>query len=110
MASSNQDKLNRSLMEKFSFKHMVVSGSLIATSKPQCIYVIKQLNGIMSEKQWEEEVRPLALQNGMAESVTWKTLPEYKLHANCRHEFAPIMLQDGDRIGANENYDGGVKR
>jgi hypothetical protein len=96
--------INKRLMDTFPYKHMIVSGSLIATSAPQCRFAIKELGGIITKEQWEKKVKPLGEKHGLIAGTTFENLPLNKLHHGCRHEFTPIMLQDSDKIGENEIF------
>lgn len=100
--------LNKRLMDTFGYDHMIVSGSIIATSAPQCRYAINKLNGIITREQYEKEIVPIAGENGLIAGTTFENLPLNKLHWGCRHEFTPVMLEDGDRIGTNEVYRDGT--
>lgn len=102
--------INKRLMDVYPYQHMIVSGSLIATSSPQCRLSVDDMKGIITKDQFEKKIKPLAEKNGLIAGTTFQNLPLNKLHWNCRHEFTPIMLKDGDRIGTNEVYrDGKVE-
>ena len=96
--------INKKLMDTFDYSHLIISGSLIKTSSPQCRFAVNQLDGIFNKKQFDAQLVPLAEKNGLISGTTFINLPLNKLHWNCRHEFTPIMLKDGDRIGTNEFF------
>lgn len=85
--------INKKLMDKFEFTHLIMSGSLIKTSSPQCRHVVNDLGGIISRKDWPK-VRKIALNNGLIEGTTFDNLPFNKLHWGCRHEFTPVILTE----------------
>lgn len=85
--------INKKLMDKFEFTHLIVSGSLIQTSSPQCRHVINDLGGIIARADWSK-VKKIAQSNGLIEGTTFDNLPFNKLHWGCRHEFTPVILTD----------------
>jgi hypothetical protein len=99
--------INKKLMDTFDYSHLIMSGSLIATSSTQCRYGINNLDGIIKVEDWPA-LKEMADNNGLVKGTTFKNLPFNKLHWGCRHEFTPAMLKDGDQIGVNENIINGV--
>lgn len=96
--------INKKLMNTFAFPYVIMSGSLIATSAPQCVYAINKLNGIISKADWENKVKPIAENNGLIDGTNFSNLDFNKLHHGCRHDFTPSMLKPGDKIGTNEIF------
>ncbi|MEJ7611366.1 MAG: hypothetical protein WKF88_09345 [Ferruginibacter sp.] len=94
--------VNKKLMETFDFPYVIMSGSLISTSLPQCVYGIKVLKGIISKEDFEKKLKPIAEKHAWITGTTFQNLDFNKLHYGCRHEFTPSMLRPGDRIGENE--------
>lgn len=94
--------INKKLMDTFEYPYLIMSGSLIETSSPQCRYAINELKGLINVQEWENVVRPIAEKNGLIDGTTFKNMPFNKLHWGCRHEFTPSMLKPGDKIGKNE--------
>lgn len=83
--------VNKKLMEVFKFNALLMSGSLIATSSPQCVYGINKLNGILRPKDWQK-LHSMAEKNGLIPGTEFSNLPFNKLHWGCRHEFTPTIV------------------
>jgi hypothetical protein len=94
--------INKKLMDTFDYSHLIMSGSLIATSSAQCRYGINNLDGIIKLEDWPA-LKEIAEKNGLVKGTTFNNLPFNKLHWGCRHEFTPAMLKEGDQIGVNED-------
>lgn len=88
--------VNTRIMQTFKIETYVMSGSLIATSSPQCRYVIEKLGGLIDRKTWPK-VEEIAKKNGLIEGTTFDNLPLNKNHWGCRHEFTPIVLTPKQR-------------
>lgn len=88
--------INTRIMQTFQIDTMIMSGSLIKTSSPQCRYAIEQLGGIIDRDAWPE-LKKLAEENGLIEGTTFENLPINKLHWGCRHEFTPAVLSSSQR-------------
>lgn len=88
--------LNTRIMQTFDIGTMIISGSLIKTSSPQCRYCVNQLNGIIDRADWPD-VKQIAIQNGLIDGTTFDNLPFNKLHWGCRHEFTPVVLNERER-------------
>lgn len=85
--------INKKLMDTFDFDGLIISGSLIKTSSIQCRYTVNSFpGGKFTEEQFEDQIKPLALLNGLIEGTTFKNLPFNKLHWGCRHEFTPVHI------------------
>lgn len=93
--------INKKLMDTFDYPYLIMSGSLIETSSPQCRVAIKEFDGLINMEAWAV-IRTIALKNGLIDGTTFKNLPFNKLHWGCRHEFTPSMIKSGDKIGTNE--------
>lgn len=83
--------VNKKLMETFKFTALLMSGSLIETSTPQCVYGINELNGILRPKDWPK-LKGLAEDNGLIPGTDFNNLPFNKLHWGCRHTFTPTII------------------
>lgn len=83
--------INKRLMNSFNYPYLIMSGSLIITSSPQCRKGIKEMNSMISEKDFNEILKPIAEKNGLATGTTFQNLTFNKLHHGCRHEFTPSM-------------------
>lgn len=88
---SYEGAVNTRIMQTFKIDTYVMSGSLIATSSPQCRYVFKELGGIIDRKDWPK-IKAIALNNGLIEGTTFDNLPINKNHHGCRHSFTPLTL------------------
>lgn len=88
--------VNVKIMQTFKINTMIMSGSLIATSSPQCRLAITGLDGIIDREDWPE-LEALAKQHGLIEGTTFDNLPLNKFHWGCRHEFTPAVLSEAQR-------------
>ena len=96
--------INKKLMDTFDYPVLIMSGSLISTSSPQCRKAVEEKRALITEKIFEEELRPIAEKNGLIKGTTFMNLPFNRLHWGCRHEFTPSMIKPGDKIGTNEIF------
>lgn len=88
--------INTRIMQTFKVETYIMSGSLIATSSPQCRYAIEKLGGIIDRKDWPK-LKAIAEKDGLIEGTTFDNLPINKLHWGCRHEFTPVVLTQAQR-------------
>lgn len=88
--------VNTRIMQSFSVDTLIMSGSLIATSSPQCRWAINGLDGIIDREDWPG-LKRRAEDNGLIEGTTFDNLPFNKLHWGCRHEFTPAVLTESQR-------------
>lgn len=93
---SYEGAVNTRIMQTFKIDTYVMSGSLIATSSPQCRFAIKEWGGIIERKDWPK-LKAMSVNNGLMENTTFDNLPLQRLHWNCRHSFSPITLTDKQR-------------
>lgn len=82
--------INQKLLETFDYDALLMTGSLIDNSSPQCKYVVNELGGRIKESDWPK-VKAIAEKNGLIEGTTFDNLPVLKLHYGCRHSFYPIL-------------------
>src|SRR6188768_932142 len=82
--------INKRLLETFDYDALLMTGSLIDNSSPQCRYVVEELGGRISESDWSK-VKEIAEKNGLIDGTTFDNLPQQRLHWNCRHSFYPIL-------------------
>lgn len=94
--------INKKLMDTFNYPYLIMSGSLIASSSKQCRFAIRELDGLITQEEFEKTIKPIAEKNGLIDGTNFKNLPFNKLHWGCRHEFTPAMLKRGDKIGNKE--------
>ena len=84
--------ISTKMMEEFDFDGLIMTGTLIDNSSPQCRYVKEELDGIITRENWPK-VKAIAEKNGLIEGTTFDNLPFNLLHLYCRHDFAPIILK-----------------
>lgn len=103
--------INRKLMEAHDYPVIIMAGSIIKTSSPQCRYVAEKLHNVFTEKNWDTVLKPLAEKNGMIPGTTFKNIPQKTFHygpinGGCRHEFTPAKLRKGDKLSSTWMWDG----
>lgn len=94
--------INTRIMQTYKISTMIMSGSLIETSSPQCRYAINRLSGIIDRADWPA-VEEIAKKNGLIKDTTFETLPFNRLHWGCRHEFTPVVLSQTERETITSN-------
>ena len=90
--SAYNGMISTKMMEEFDFDGLLMTGSLIDNSSPQCRYVIEELGGKITRENWPK-VKAIAEKNGLIEGTTFDNLPFNLLHLYCRHDFTPIILK-----------------
>lgn len=93
---SYEGAINVRITQTFDINTLIMSGSLIKTSSPQCRFAINKLEGIIDRTDWPE-VRDIAKENGLIEGTTFDNLPFNRLHWGCRHSFTPAVLTEAQR-------------
>lgn len=93
---SYEGVINARVMENFDIDTLIMSGSLIKTSSPQCRYAVNELDGLIDRKDWPK-VKTIAEKNGLIEGTTFDNLPFNKLHWGCRHSFTPAVITPEQR-------------
>lgn len=93
---SYEGVINARVMENFDIDTLIMSGSLIKTSSPQCRYAVNELDGLIDRKDWPK-VKAIAEKNGLIEGTTFDNLPFNKLHWGCRHSFTPAVITSEQR-------------
>src|SRR6185369_16661433 len=83
--------INKKLLEQFSYDGLIMTGSLIETSSPQCKYAVNELNRRITPENWPA-LKKKAENNGLIEGTDFENLPLNQLHWGCRHGFYPIIL------------------
>lgn len=84
--------INTKLLDTFEYDGLLITGSLIDNSSPQCRFAIEELGGIITRENWPK-VKEIALKNGLIEGTTFDNLPLNKLHWGCRHSFFPKIIK-----------------
>lgn len=85
--------INTKLLKTFNYDGLLITGSLIDNSSPQCRYAIEKLKGQITRENWKEVEAIGKKQSGWIEGTTFDNLPENKLHWGCRHNFFPIIIK-----------------
>jgi hypothetical protein len=93
---SYEGAISARVMQQFDINTLIMSGSLIKTSSPQCRYSINELHGLIDRTDWGK-VKDIAEENGLIEGTTFDNLPFNKLHWGCRHSFTPAVLTPEQR-------------
>lgn len=99
---SYEGATNARIMQAYQIDTLIMAGSLIKTSSPQCRYCINQLGGLIDRADWPD-VRDIAQDNGLIEGTTFDNLPFNKLHWGCRHSFTPAALSQEERSQLLQN-------
>lgn len=84
--------INTKLLETFDYDGLLMTGSLIDSSSPQCRYVINELGGKITRENWPK-VKAIAEKHGLIDNTTFDNLPIQRLHWSCRHSFFPVILK-----------------
>lgn len=85
--------INKKLLEEFNYDGLLMTGSLIDNSSPQCRYAIEVLKGKITRENWSQVVAHVGKNAPLIEGTTFDTLPLNKLHWGCRHNFFPIIIK-----------------
>jgi hypothetical protein len=83
--------INKKLLETFDYDGLLMTGSLIDNSSPQCRYVVEKLKGKITRENWKEVEAIGKKQNGWIDGTTFDNVPLNKLHWGCRHNFFPMI-------------------
>lgn len=79
--------INKKLLETFDYDGLLITGSLIDNSSPQCRYAINELGGLITRENWPKVEAIGKKFNGWIEGTNFDNLPMNKLHHGCRHSF-----------------------
>ena len=85
--------INKKLLETFNYDGLLITGSLIDTSSPQCRYAIKELDGKITKKNWSDVVDHVGEKYPLIPGTTFDNVPINRLHWGCRHSFYPIIIK-----------------
>jgi hypothetical protein len=83
--------INKKLLEVFDYDGLLMTGSLIDNSSPQCRFAIEKLNGKITRENWKEVEAIGKKQSGWIDGTTFDNVPLNKLHWGCRHNFFPTI-------------------
>ncbi len=84
--------INKKLLETFDYDGLLITGSLIENSSPQCRFAIEVLKGKITRENWDEVKAHATKRFPLIEGTTFDNLPVNLLHYGCRHGFFPIIL------------------
>lgn len=84
--------INQKLLEQFSFDGLLITGSLIDNSSPQCRFAINELGGLITRENWPQVKAKATKKFPLIEGTTFDNLPITKLHWGCRHNFYPKKI------------------
>lgn len=85
--------INKRILETFDMDGLLITGTLIDNSSPQCRYAINELNGTISREDWPKVKAHATKRFPLIEGTTFDNLPMNRLHYGCRHSFFPIILK-----------------
>lgn len=85
--------INTKILENFDMNGLLITGSLIDNSSPQCRYAVEVLKGKITRENWSQVEAIGKKQSGWIEGTTFDNLPINRLHHGCRHGFYPIILK-----------------
>lgn len=85
--------INKKLHETFKYDGLLITGSLIDNSSPQCRFAIEELKGKITEDNWPQVKDHATKRFPLIEGTTFENLPLNRLHWGCRHSFYPIMIK-----------------
>lgn len=85
--------INFKILEQFNMDGLLITGSLIDNSSPQCRFAINELKGKITRDNWEQVKAIAEKQSGWIEGTTFDNLPINRLHWGCRHSFYPIIIK-----------------
>lgn len=84
--------INTKLLETFDYDGLLITGSLIDNSSPQCRFAIEELGGLITRENWPK-LKEIAEKHGLIKDTTFDNLPLNKLHHGCRHSFFPKLIK-----------------
>lgn len=85
--------INTKILEQFDMNGILITGTLIDNSSPQCKFVINELGGKITRENWPQIAAIGEKYNGWIDGTSFDNLPTNKLHWGCRHSFFPIILK-----------------
>lgn len=85
--------INKKILETFDMNGLLMTGSLIDNSSPQCRFVIEELGGQITRENWPQVVEKATKRFPLIEGTTFDNLPAMRLHWGCRHSFYPLIIK-----------------
>lgn len=83
--------INKKLMETYNYDGLLITGTIIDNSSPQCIYCIRDLNRTIKRTDWPSVKEKATKKFPLIKGTTFDNLPIMLLHWGCRHGFYPII-------------------
>jgi len=84
--------LNTKILQEYKYDALLIAGTIIDNTSPQCNFAINDLKGTIKRSDWPE-LEKMAKKNGLMPNTNFDNLPTNLLHWNCRHDFYPIKLK-----------------
>ena len=84
--------INTKILQHFKYDALLIAGTIIDNTTPQCRFAINDLNGTIKRTDWPA-LEKMAKKNGLMPNTNFDNLPTNLLHWNCRHDFYPIKLK-----------------
>lgn len=91
--STYSGAINMKLLQTFDYNGLLVTGTLIDNSSPQCIFAVDDLNRKLPREKWSE-FKKIGLKNGLTEETTFDNIPVLLAHWGCRHGWYPVILKN----------------
>lgn len=85
--------INKKILENFDMNGLLITGTLIDNSSPQCRFAIEELGGEITRENWPQVVARVGKKFPLIEGTTFDNLPLNKLHWGCRHSFYPVIIK-----------------
>jgi hypothetical protein len=85
--------INMKILDNFDMNGLLITGSLIDNSSPQCRFAIEELGGEITRENWPQVVAHATKRFPLIEGTDFDNLPLNRLHWGCRHSFFPIILK-----------------
>jgi len=84
--------INKKILDTFKMDTLLMTGTLIDNSSPQCKFVYNELDKKLTKEKWPE-FEKIAKKNGLIEGTTFETMPINLAHWGCRHGWYPIKTK-----------------
>lgn len=84
--------INRKLMETYDYNGLLITGTIIDNTSPQCRYCIRDLNRKIKRSDWPSVKEKATKKFPLIKGTTFDNLPIMLLHWGCRHGFYPVII------------------
>lgn len=82
--------INMKLLQTYGYDTLLMTGTLIDNSSPQCIYGLKTLGGKITRENFPAVASKATKKFKLIPGTTFDNLPLNLLHWGCLHQFYPI--------------------